>query len=222
MNAQAALESLLHRDDARAFFDTARHRDICSAFLGNHLSPMIESELEAKRRALDETVLFLERHRVRMRASAGLPIVVDTNLLLQFQRLNQVKWSPVVREEARVMVPLRVIEEIEDRKYSDSKRLRRRARGLLPWIDERFTDGNPGPVPLTDGATIELILAERPRYRPNSADDEILEVAQDVLRFAGRVKLMTGDTGMRACATGERLDVLALPEHCRLPADNDD
>jgi hypothetical protein len=115
-----------------------------------------------------------------------------------------------------------VIEEIEDKKYSDSKRLRRRARGLLPWIDGFFTDGNPGPVPLTDGATIELILAERPRYRPNSADDEVLEAAQEVLQFAGRVKLMTGDTGMRARATGERLPVLALPEQWRLPTDNDD
>jgi hypothetical protein len=35
-------------------------------------------------------------------------------------------------------------------------------------------------VPLAEGATIELILAERPRHRPNSADDEILEVAHDI------------------------------------------
>ena len=44
------------------------------------------------------------------------------------------------------MVPLRVIEEIDAKKYGDSKRLRSVARGLLSWIDGLFGAGYPGPV----------------------------------------------------------------------------
>jgi len=218
---EAQLESVLRREDAQAFFDNPRHRDICSMAPGNQLTPLIYAEVDAKAADLEEAKAYLERQRNRLRASDGLPIVVDTNVLLQCQRLDQVKWMPVVSEEARVMVPLRVIEETEDKKYSDSKRLSRRARALLPWIDKHFVDGSPGPVSLTNGATIELIVAERPRYRPDSADDEILEVAQDVSQFAGRVKLMTGDTGMRARAKAEGT-VLALPENWRIPPDDDE
>jgi rRNA-processing protein FCF1 len=103
---------------------------------------------------------------MRMRASKGLPIVVDSNV-------------------------------------------------LLPWIDERFPQGGTGPVRLRDGATIELLLADRPRYRPDDADEEILDVCHDVGLFAGKVKLITGDTGMRLRAASERLDVLFLPESWR-------
>lgn len=70
-------------------------------------------------------------------------------------------WQNELRTEARVMVPLRVIEEIDTKKYGDSKQLRPIARELLPWIDGLFPSGDPGPVRLMADATIELVLAER-------------------------------------------------------------
>lgn len=217
------LQSILRREDAMAFFSTPRHLAICAmASPTMHVNPLLQAQLDALRYDLTAVAEYLERHRARMLASGGLPIVVDSNVLLQCQRLDQVKWASVVNEDVRLMVPLRVVEEIEDKKYSDSKRLRRRARELLPWIDQHFTDSSPGPVPMTEGATIELVLAERPRYRPQSADDEILEVAQDVLKFAGRVTVMTGDTGMRVRARSEELNVLGLPQAWRVRVDNDE
>jgi predicted ribonuclease YlaK len=138
-------------------------------------------------------------------------------VLLQCQRLDNVNWRQELKDEARVIVPLRVIDEIDSKKYGDSKRLRSIARELLPWIDSLFPNGDPGPVPLRDDATIELALAERPRYRPSDADEEVLDLAQDVARFAGKVKLMTADTGMRIRARSERLSVLFVPAAWRRP-----
>ena len=140
-------------------------------------------------------------------------MVVDTNVLLECQRLDSVTWPGEVGE-ARVMVPLRVIEEIDAKKYGDSKRLRSVARELLPWLDGLFPDGDPGPVKIRDGHgdTIELLLADRPRMRPGDADEEVLDVAHDVARFAGRVKVMTADTAMRVRARHEGLDVLHVPD----------
>jgi hypothetical protein len=68
-------------------------------------------------------------------------------------------------------------------------------------------------------ATIELLRAEAPR--PRDADEEILDVSYDVRHFAGRVKVMTGDMGIRVRAINEGLDVLFIPEKWRRPDDED-
>jgi predicted ribonuclease YlaK len=135
---------------------------------------MIFSEINAKRRDFDEAASYLQRHLDRMRRSPGLPIVVDSNVLLQSQRADNVNWTGERKTQARVILPLRVIEEIDAKKYSNSDRLRQRARELLPWINRLFPEGDLGPVELRKDATIELLLAERPRHRPEDADDESL------------------------------------------------
>jgi rRNA-processing protein FCF1 len=214
-DAEAHLASVLHRKDAQEFFNSPRHRDICSMPQGDQLITLIHAEVDAITRDIQDAVDYLEGHRRRMQAAPGLPVVVDTNVLLECQRLDSVHWQNELKTEARVMVPLRVIEEIDAKKYGDSKRLRPVARELLPWIDGLFPNGDPGPVRLRGDATIELLLAERPRYRPSDADEEVLEVAHDVLRFAGRVKVLTADTGMRVRARNEGLDVLLVPGEWR-------
>jgi rRNA-processing protein FCF1 len=214
-DAEVHLASVLDRRDARAFFNSPRHRDICSMPPGNQLTTLIYAEVDTLARDMQDAQDYLEGHLRRMRAAPGFPVVVDSNVLLQCQRLDNVNWRTELFGEARVMVPLRVIEEIDGKKYGDSKRLRSIARELLPWVDSLFPSGDPGPVLLRDDATIELILAERARYRPDDADEEILEVAHDVLRFAGAVKLLTADTGMRIRARSEGLDVLFVPTEWR-------
>jgi hypothetical protein len=108
IEAQGVLEGLLHRDDAEALFATSRHRDICSMPAGNQLTPLIYAELRAKSRAFEEIAAYLQRHLDRMQSATGLPVVIDSNVLLQCLPLTQVDWHPVVEETARVMVPLRV------------------------------------------------------------------------------------------------------------------
>ena len=129
IEAQGVLEGLLHRDDAEALFATSRHRDICSMPAGNQLTPLIYAELRAKSRAFEETAAYLQRHLDRMQSANGLPVVIDSNVLLQCLPLTQVDWRAVVKETARVMVPLRVLEEVDAKKYGDNLRLRRSRAG---------------------------------------------------------------------------------------------
>jgi predicted ribonuclease YlaK len=153
-----------------------------------------------------------------MNVAPGCAIVVDSNVLLQCRRPDELGWKAEVGETARLMLPLRVVEEVDSKKYGSSPRLTRVARSLLPWIDGLFVDGNTGPVPLRPGeATIELLLSDRPRHRPEDADEEVLDVAHDVRHLAGRVKIMTGDTAMRVRAKSEGLDVLVIPDGWRRP-----
>jgi rRNA-processing protein FCF1 len=211
MRTETTLESVLRREDAKLLFDNPRHRDIHLMPLGDHLTVVINFELEAKRRDLEAAARYVGDHRDRMRAARGLPIVVDSNVMLHCQRLDKVKWVDLLKQDARVMIPLRVIEEIDAKKYDRDEALRAAARRLVPWIERLFESGDRGPVSLRRDATIELLLAERPRYRPADADEEILDVAHDVLLFAGSVKVMTDDNGMRVRARSEGLDVLSVP-----------
>jgi hypothetical protein len=71
MNTEARLESVLQHDDAQAFFDTPRHRDISSSFLGDHLTTMIYSEIEARRRDFEDAASYLQRHTLT--GCGGLP-----------------------------------------------------------------------------------------------------------------------------------------------------
>jgi rRNA-processing protein FCF1 len=220
-NAEAQLVSVLHRDDARAFFDSPRHRDICSMLPDDHVITLINAEVDGTAHALRETSAYLQGQLSRLRAGPGCPVIVDSNVLLQCQRLDNVAWRPQLKDEARLMVPLRVMEELDAKKYGDSKRLRGIARELLPWVDSLFPDGTPGPVPLRADATIELVIAERPRYRPADADEEVLDLTHEVVRFVGAAKLMTADTGMRIRARSEGLDVLYIPAEWRRSTGDD-
>jgi hypothetical protein len=139
---ESRLRSILSRQDAESFFDHPRHRDICSMPPGNQLTTLIPGELGARSLDFRELAEYLRRQRDRMRATPGCPVVVDSNVLLQCLRLDQLDWAAELKEDARVMLLLRVVEEIDAKKYGDNERLRGVARGLLPWIDSLFKGGD--------------------------------------------------------------------------------
>lgn len=211
------LHTYLRSEDAAAIFSNSQHRDVCSMPGGSQVFPLVNAEVKAKadtfRRLADE----LKATRDRMRRAAGTPVVPDSNILLHCHRPDNVAWVSGVSDAARIMRPLRVIEELDMKKYSDSKRLTQAARELLPWIESHFPKGDEGPVRIRTTATLEILLADRPRYRPDDADEEILEVAHEVRHMTGsRVVLLTNDTGMRLRGLSEQLEVLRpLPEWLR-------
>ena len=58
-NAEVLLASVLRREDAQAFFDNPRHRDICSMPADNQLATLIHAELDAKTNGLNEAAVEL-------------------------------------------------------------------------------------------------------------------------------------------------------------------
>ena len=55
----------------------------------------------------------------------GLALVLDTNIFHTWQRPDQIDWPAVLRgwtetaREARLIVPLRVVDELDAQKYGD-------------------------------------------------------------------------------------------------------
>lgn len=173
----------------------------------------LESERGRQMSALEALRDDLQRRLERARAAPGAITVLDTNVLLHHQLPDSVAWRKVVSQESvRLVIPLRVIEELDAKKYTESERLRRRARERLPKLYALVgAGGAPQALPGGHG-TLEVFIEPGPRMRPADADTEILETAHDLARLSGsEVAIVTGDTGMRLRAEAEGIATFAMP-----------
>jgi hypothetical protein len=213
-SCERQLMGVMHRDDALAIFDNPRHRDICSMVPGSQTTMLVSNEVQAKSAELGEIAAEIKETRASLLKAPGLPAVIDSNLLLESLRPDQIPWTSLIGQPSRLMIPLRVIEEIDRKKYDEKTRLRKVAREVLAWLEDLFTGSNNGPVRLggPDDTTIELLLADRPRYRPSDADEEILDKYHEVKLLTGAAKLITADKGMRMRSRAESVDVIVIPD----------
>lgn len=173
----------------------------------------IDSEVARQVRSLEGLRDDLAQRLERARAAPGAIAVLDTNVLLHHQLPDIVAWREVVGQESvRLVIPLRVIEELDEKKYTASEKLRSRARDRLPKLYALVGTGG-APKPLKDGhGTIEVFIEPGPRTRTADADTEILETAHDLRRLSGQpVTIVTGDTAMRLRAEAEGLATAAMP-----------
>ena len=183
---------------------------------------LLNAETAAKMADFQELADMLKTERRHMMDAPGLPLLLDTNVLLQCLPPWQIPWTRLLGEPTRLIVPLRVIEEIDAKKYGRVERLRGVAREVLSGLEGRFGNGAPGPVVLAGSseATIELLYPSRPRFYPDDADEEILDVLEHVRMFAGRATLATADTGMLLRARTASREVFKVPgEYLRLRAE---
>lgn len=180
--------------------------------------PLVRSEIEWQTTTLHRLRTDLELRVQRARSGPGHITVIDSNSLLHFMLPDQIDWQEVVgTSPVRLVIPLRVIEELDAKKYSDSKRNRERARQLLPKLEEMVgLWGDPSPAVLGKLTMEVLIEAGVSREKPEDADEEILDTCRELWDFShqdGGVTLITGDTGMTLRAHGlGGIRPLALPD----------
>ena len=173
----------------------------------------IDSEIARQFRGLEGLRDDLERRLERARAAPGAITILDTNVLLHHQLPDSVSWREVVGQEGvRLVIPLRVIEELDEKKYTASDKLRSRARDRLPKLYALVGAGG-APKALPNGhGTIEVFIEPGPRMRSVDADTEILETARDLRLLSGsKVTIVTGDTGVRLRAEVEGIGAVAMP-----------
>jgi len=213
MEAEGRLTGTLGRDEVLSIFSNPRHRDISMMPAGAQLLRSVFAEVTSKRELFESMSRELKETRTRLGKSLGLPSVVDTNFMVHCVRPDQISWRSMHDDVLRLVIPLRVIEELDAMKTDNKERLRRSSREILSWLESLF-QGSTGPVRIRVGeeTTIEILLSERPRYRPSDPDEEVLDVCHDLNRFAGSSILVTADYGMRLRARAESVDVLQISQ----------
>ena len=145
---------------------------------------------------------------------------IDTNVLLHYRFFREADWLTITGVEALVIVfaPV-VLSELDEHKWSGSRRERPRAKAVLKVIDDLSVAADP--VEIRPGVSV-LTLPEEPqdatfashRLQPSSKDDRLLA---SLFEFrdrddAIRVLLLSADGGLRVKARARRIEVMAPPD----------
>jgi rRNA-processing protein FCF1 len=178
--------------------------------------PLIEAEVRFQAGRLERMVEDLEERAGRLSSAPGHITVVDTHVLLHYQPPEQIPWATLVRKpQVRLVVPLRVVEELDEKKYARRADIAGRARRLLPRLEAVLgTAGAPGE--LGGAVTIEVPVDSGPRRRPTDADEEVLDTCRELRQLTGReVTLITADTSMRLRGQARGIPVVRMPDKYR-------
>jgi predicted ribonuclease YlaK len=121
---------------------------------------------------------------------------MDRDVLLEYRPLETIPWVEVPGcSTVRLLIPLRVIEELDAKKYSGRPDLAKRARRILPQLEGLLRGTAAGQ--LTTDVTVGVPIDPGPRLRPGDADEEILATAREIGQLGGKtVTVVTGDTAM--------------------------
>lgn len=181
---------------------------------------LVQSEIDRQAGWLEALRRDLQQRIHRGIAAQGAPAVIDTNVLLEFMPPAQIDWHSILAiSSVRLVVPLRVIEELDLLKF-DRRRPDRadRARRILPQLAAVVGAGGE-PREVREDTTIEVLVSPAPRARPADGDEEVLQTCQELEQFGGRpVTLISADTAIRLRA--QALGIRAIPMPSRRPRGN--
>jgi rRNA-processing protein FCF1 len=178
-------------------------------------SPLIDAETGRQIRVLEALKSGIQK-LVSLRARHGVLAVLDTNVLMHFLPLNKIKWADVVGPggQVRIVLPICVIDELDNKKYTGSDKMGGRAQKALKVLRCYRVDLRPGnAATLPDGTTVEILLDEPGRARLANPDEELRSRCMLLQRMLERpVTLVTGDFGAEVRAEAYGLRSAEMPE----------
>ncbi|MFI0711873.1 PIN domain-containing protein [Streptomyces inhibens] len=192
--------------------------------LGTEPNQAASHELSLRMADLQDALQDLERLK-RTAARPGVPVVMDTNILLWWQQPGGVRWAEVLKGQgaeagsARLVVPLVVIDELDRHKYGDGL-LARRAATAIRYLERALgTSGPDEAVALAPQVTLEVARPAGRHPVGVDADLQILLCAADMDQLCptAGTRLLTDDTGMRLRARDMGLTTMRLPQEYRKP-----
>jgi PIN domain len=219
--AEFQLHYLTHDVDVLTMLDTARARTIRELRTDAIRPwPLVDAEVKLQVAVLDRMLNDLNARISRIATTDSHFVVVDTNILLHYKPLNELPWPEITgSEQVRVILPLRVIEELDQKKYAPRKDLASRTRRLLPKL-RSWLGAAGAPAEIGKNVTLEVMLDTGPRWRPVDADEEILAACHELTQFGSpTLSLLSADTAMILRAQAEQIAVINLSEkYLRNPA----
>lgn len=177
-------------------------------------APLINDEVARQVRLLERLRAKVEALEA-LRARGGQIAVLDTNALMHYQRPDEIPWAEVLGAPAvRIILPICVIDELDNKKYTGSDRMSRRADLASRALRQYSGDLRPGSAAaLPDGTTLEVFLDDPDHVRIANPDEELLFRCLLLQRAIGRaVTIVTGDLGMQLRADALGLGQAEVPD----------
>ncbi len=211
-------------DPALNELHTARHFHICEmGASAPRLQEVVMAEGSWQAARLDVIAAELESTQKRLGGDPSATIaVVDTNVFLHCHPFDQIDWSFVAQGLVRLIVPLRVIEELDAKKRERNSDIANRARQRIRWLRDLLVPVSSGRAALTNSVSVEAFVPVGPRDAEPSADTEILDTCDVLEAFTRqRVKIVTSDLGMQLRGAHSRdraigFDVVEVPDGYRI------
>lgn len=156
---------------------------------------------------------------------------IDTNVLLHYRFFRDVDWAAAlgVPEVILVLSPV-VLAELDDHKWSGSRREKSRAKAVLKAIDDMELAADA--VGVRAGVSVVGIGHEpdetafnRYRLQGGVKDDRLLAsllAFREECETQGRVLLVTADAGLRVKARVQRIEVVALADDLAIEDEPDE
>jgi hypothetical protein len=233
VNVQRAASSYIAWETIDAIFDSPRYRDIGSMQPAAHVEILINAELARLSSRFGEVADELE-HARDFFTGPGAFVAPDTSFYIEHpDKLEEVDFRPLlnIREQpVRVVVPIIVVDELDNLKRSKDRDVRWRAayslavidrvvqnpsrRGQLALEDFSAIDNQTGGIPRGE-VTLQLVLDPPGHSRLPIPDDEFVDRCRVCQTFTGSLTVLTYDTGqsMRARMAGLQVNKLvAEPE----------
>ncbi|MDG4834143.1 PIN domain-containing protein [Solwaraspora sp. WMMD1047] len=184
---------------------------------------LLIAEIDLQLGLLLGTVGRLEGNR-KLAQLPGDVLVLDTNTFMHCTLFTTIDWLKEFDAEAvRLVLPLLVLDELDDKTFSAHARLSKRASKVLRTLDP-FMDRvvESGAVEIAPGVTLEVLRDDEDHRRRGNNDTELLDRAEFLLQVIERpVTLVTTDYGMRVRSKARNLRVRVMPERLRLPLSED-
>jgi hypothetical protein len=171
------------------------------------LDEVIRAEADVQADRISELADELTAAHQRLVGEGGTTLaVVDTNVFLHCSPLDEIDWSFVAAPPVRVVVPLRVAEELDEKRRDRNPATVAQARKSVRWLRDRLVN-NEIRVPLREGASIEAFVPIGARSYQPTADTEILDTCETLWTFTGlTVVVVTADLGMQLRGARYRAD----------------
>lgn len=149
---------------------------------------------------------------------------LDTSVLMQFRRPDEIPWPDLVGAEVVVlMLCPQVVTELDHHKTSNDPRKQKRAKALIKWLRERHKD--PG---VRNGVVLEFIVVEPTDFQGHQLDASVGDdrIVASVLEHKAKnpeaaVRLCTADFGITLKAGHRGISVLEISEDYELPPAED-
>ncbi|MFF0028937.1 PIN domain-containing protein [Streptomyces avermitilis] len=183
-----------------------------------HTSSLIEAEVKSQTRWLGRSAQQLEDQIKHLEEPDGDIFLLDSNIFLQFRLFTDIDWTETLScNPVRLVVPLTVLTELDDKKNSSKSSLSKRAHKVLSELNATLGASAGRPSEISDGVTIEVIDRERASSARN-ADDEILAEAQYLTQILDQrnIAIVSDDTSLRLRASARRLRALTIPDSLKI------
>lgn len=190
---------------------------------GERPEEMRRQEMEAQLAWLSALLDSARTAQSRFGAATASIAVLDTNVLLHCKPPTDIDWRALLgAKNVRLVVPLRVIDELDAKKAARSSALRNRAAKRVKGLARLLVGGATHEV--RPGVAIDAVglyefdraLWQRPIVPP---DVEILDTCEALAAYAGAnpVNLVTADLGMRLRAQARGVSFREVPDQYHQP-----